>query len=364
VIACALASALALSGVGHGAQDAPSPFEIVRAQARLSGIYALLDSGAFTEAARQAEAAEAAAPNAALRSEAAFLLATARLRLGDGPGARQAAARADGHDPIAVLTLLGEAALRSGDVYGAADRFAEAFERAEAQGRAEASGLLASMASAQLAGGDPQTALRLSEAALERSSDGEPLQRLFAAEVRAVALDRLGRPLEAAQVFDAVARTRARLQGVGHPATLFAAFNAASALFEGGRFEDALERREVLLQRTIEVLGEDHPLTALAFENAAESRSRAGQAASAGDAHARAVAIYAAVPGAGGTAGARARSAYGLYLLDAGAPQPALDQLRLAFQAAPDGFADAGEIDRRETARRLVEAAYAAALER
>ncbi len=362
MIACGLALALALAG-GQGVQSAPSPFEVVRVQARLSGIYELIDTGAFAEAARQAGAEEAAAPNAALRSEAAFLLATARLRLGDAPGALQAAARAQGHDPIALLTLMGEASLRAGEVEGAARRFAEAYELAEAEGRSEAPGLLASMASAQLAGGDPQTALRLSEAALERSADGEPLQRLFAAEVRAVALDRLGRPLEAAQVFDAIARTRAGLQGGGHPATLFAAFNAASALFEGGLFDEALERREALLQRTIAALGEDHPLTALAFENAAESRSQAGQAARAGDAHAQAVAIYAGSPAEGGTAGARARSAYGLHLLETGAARLALDQLRLAFQAAPDGFADAGEIDRREAARLLVEAAHAAASE-
>ncbi|MCR9129198.1 MAG: hypothetical protein NXI12_06725 [Alphaproteobacteria bacterium] len=364
MIAGCLALALALAAGGQAGQTTPSPFELVRAQARLSGIYERIDAGAFADAARQAEAAEAAAPSAALRSEAAFLLATARLRLGDAPGALQAAARADGHDPIGVLTLLGDAALRSGDVYGAADRFAEAFERAEAQGRAEAPGLLASLASARLAGGDPQTALRLSEAALQRMPEGEAVQRLFAAEVRAVALDRLGAPLDAAQAFDAIALTRASLQGADHPATLFAAFNAASALFEGRRFQNALERREALLLRTVAALGEDHPLTALALENAAESRSEAGLAAAAGDAHARAVAIYASAPGAGGAAGARARSAYGLHLLETGAPRPALGQLRLAFQAAPDGFADAGEIDRREAARRLVEAAYAVASQR
>jgi hypothetical protein len=360
VIVCSLALALALSG-GQDIQNAPSPFEVVRAQARLSGIYELIDAGAFAEAARQAEAAGAAAPNAALRSEAAFLLATARLRLGDAPGALQAGARAQGHDLVAVLTLMGEASLRAGDVEAAASRFARAYELAEADARGEAPGLLASLASVQLAAGDPQTALRLSEAALERSPEDAALQRLFAAEVRAVALDRLGHPLQAAQVFDAIALTRASLQGGDHPATLFAAFNAASALFEGGRFDEALERREALLQRTIAALGEDHPLTALAFENAAESLGQAGQAARAGDAHARAVAVYEAAPGRGGTAGARARSAYGLHLLETGAPRPALDQLRLAFQAAPDGFADAGEIDRREAARRLVEAAYAAA---
>jgi tetratricopeptide (TPR) repeat protein len=262
---------------------------------------------------------------------------------------------------VAVLTLLGEAALRSGDVATAVERYSRALALARAQARPEAPALMASLAAAELAGGDPGTGLDLARAALDQLDGAAPLQSLFAAEVRAVALDRLGRPLEAAQAFDRVAAERAGLQGADHPTTLFAEFNAASALFEAGRLHTALTRREALLDRAIVVFGPAHPLTALAWENAAESRWAAGQDEMAGEAHARAVSIYAALPGAGGTAGLRARADYGLHLLRGGRPHDALHQLRPVLQIAPRGFGDAAEIDRREAARRLVEAAYGAA---
>jgi hypothetical protein len=89
VLACAWLAPLTASA-------SASPFESVRAQARNAALYRLIDNAAFAEAEREAAAAEEAAPTAQLRAEAAFLRATALLRLGDPFAAEMVARRAGG----------------------------------------------------------------------------------------------------------------------------------------------------------------------------------------------------------------------------------------------------------------------------
>ena len=79
--------------------------------------------------------------------------------------------------------------------------------------------------------------------------------------LKASALDSLGKYEEALKLYKMVVEKRTKLLGEDHPNTLGAMQNLAGTLNSLGRYEDSLTLRKQVLEKRTEILGENHPDT-------------------------------------------------------------------------------------------------------